>query len=153
MTADGETVFVPIVDMADTHDARVYDKARNGAGIHAVDAGTGEVRWNARADNVCGERQFCDPGISAAATSIPGVVFAGHLDGRFRAYDSKSGKVIWSFNTTEPVETISGAKASGGSMSGPGAAVAEGHVVINSGYGLYFHMPGNVLLVFAPAPE
>jgi polyvinyl alcohol dehydrogenase (cytochrome) len=153
MTADGETVFVPIVDMADTHDARVYDESENGAGIHAVDARTGDVRWNARADNVCRERQFCDPGISAAATSIPGAVFAGHLDGRFRAYDSKTGKVIWSFDTTEPIGTISGAKASGGSMSGPGAAVAEGHVVVNSGYGLYFHMPGNVLLVFAPAVE
>lgn len=149
MTTDGETVFVPIVDMADTHDARTYDKTLNGAGIHAIDALTGAVKWNARADNVCGGRPFCDPGVSAAATSIPGAVFAGHLDGRLRAYDSTTGKVIWSFDTTKPVKTISGAMASGGSMSGPGAAVAKGHVVANSGYGLYFHMPGNVLLVFA----
>ena len=27
--------------------------------------------------------------------------------------------------------------------------VAGGYVVVNSGYGLYYHMPGNVLLVFA----
>ncbi len=153
MTTDGATVFVPIVDMEDTYDARTYDKSQNGAGLHAIDAATGAVRWNALADNVCSGRQFCDPGISAAATSIPGVVFAGHLDGRFRAYDSETGGVVWSFDTTKPVETISGAMASGGSMSGPGAAIAEGHVVVNSGYGLYFHMPGNVLLVFAAEDE
>ncbi len=148
MTTDGATIFVPIVDMEDTHDARTYDKSQNGAGLHAIDASTGAVRWNAIANNVCNGRQFCDPGISAAATSIPGVVFAGHLDGRFRAYDSATGAVVWSFDTTKPVKTISGEMASGGSMSGPGAAIADGHVVINSGYGLYFHMPGNVLLVF-----
>jgi polyvinyl alcohol dehydrogenase (cytochrome) len=34
-------------------------------------------------------------------------------------------------------------------MSGAGVAVAQGHVVVNSGYGLYFHEPGNALLVFA----
>ena len=38
-------------------------------------------------------------------------------------------------------------------MSGAGATVARGHVIINSGYGLYFHEPGNVLLVFAPEEE
>lgn len=151
MAADGETVFVPIVDMADTHDARVYDKSRSGAGVHGVDALTGAVKWSNIADNVCDGRQFCDPGVSAAATSVPGAVFAGHLDGRLRAYDSKTGEVIWSFDTTKPVKTVSGETASGGSMSGPGAAIADGHVVANSGYGLYFHMPGNVLLVFAPA--
>lgn len=149
MATDGATVFVPIVDMEDTHDARTYDKSWNGAGLHAINAFTGEVLWNAFADNVCDGRQFCDPGISAAATSIPGVVFAGHLDGRFRAYDSDTGAVIWSFDTTNSVKTISGEIASGGSMSGPGAAIAEGHVVVNSGYGLYFHMPGNVLFVFS----
>ncbi len=153
MATDGNSVFVPIVDMEDTHDARIYDKSQYGAGLHAIDALTGAVRWSALADNICGERQFCDPGISAAATSMPGAVFAGHLDGRLRAYDSATGKVMWSFDTTKPVKTITGDMASGGSMSGPGAAIAEGHVVANSGYGLYFHMPGNVLLVFAADRE
>lgn len=36
-------------------------------------------------------------------------------------------------------------------MSGPGAAVYGRHVIVNSGYGLYYHMPGNVLLVFEKA--
>jgi polyvinyl alcohol dehydrogenase (cytochrome) len=77
------------------------------------------------------------------------VVFGGHLDGQFRAYDAATGKILWAFDTTKPVRTLSGAEGRGGGMSGPGAAIAQGHVVVNSGYGLYYHMPGNLLLVFA----
>jgi len=36
-------------------------------------------------------------------------------------------------------------------MSGSGPAIADGHMVVNSGYGLYNHEAGNALLVFAPA--
>jgi polyvinyl alcohol dehydrogenase (cytochrome) len=148
--ADGTTVYVPINDMADTRDARVYDAKIRGAGIHAVDAATGKILWRNLADNICKGRANCDPGISSAVTAMPGVVFAGHLDGRFRAYDQKTGNVVWSVDTTEKVKTISGAVSSGGGMSGPGATVANGHVVVNSGYGLYYHMPGNLLMVFTP---
>lgn len=148
LAREGRTVYVPITDLADTHDGRVYDASQNGAGMHAVDAATGKVLWDKLADNVCQGAMYCDPGISAAPTAIPGAVLAGHLDGRLRAYDSKSGKVLWSYDTKTPVHTITGKVAAGGSMSGPGPAVYKGHVVVNSGYGLYFHMPGNVLLVF-----
>ncbi|MEM6852606.1 MAG: PQQ-binding-like beta-propeller repeat protein, partial [Pseudomonadota bacterium] len=149
MAAEGQSVFVPIVDLEDTHDGRVYDAELNGAGVHAIDAATGAVRWRAFADNVCDGRQYCDPGVSSAATATEGAVFAGHLDGRLRAYDSATGNVMWSYDTTQPVEAVNGAVAAGGSMSGPGVALAGGHVVVNSGYGLYFHMPGNALLVFS----
>jgi polyvinyl alcohol dehydrogenase (cytochrome) len=77
-------------------------------------------------------------------------VFAGHMDGMFRAYDGADGQVLFEFDSRQPVKTISGNTARGGSFGGPGAAVRNGHVVVNSGYGLYFHMPGNVLLTFAP---
>ncbi len=148
MTAHDGVVFAPVVDMADTRDARVYDSRQNGAGLHALDAATGKFIWRARADNVCAGREYCDPGISSAATSVEGVVFAGHLDGRLQAYDAKTGEIIWKFDTTRPVKTITGVDAAGGSMSGPGAAIAGGRLVVNSGYGIYYHMPGNVLLVF-----
>ena len=148
MARSGQQVFVPIVDLEDTHDGRVYDAAINGAGIHAVDAASGEILWRNHADNICEGEQFCDPGISAAATAIPGAVIAGHLDGRLRAYDSETGAVLWSHDTRQPVSTITGQTGRGGGMSGPGPAVYEGHLIANSGYGLYFHMPGNVLLVF-----
>jgi polyvinyl alcohol dehydrogenase (cytochrome) len=56
---------------------------------------------------------------------------------------------LWAIDTNRPVKTITGAQGHGGGMSGPGAAIGNGYVAINSGYGLYYHMPGNVLLVFA----
>ncbi|MHA3794708.1 outer membrane protein assembly factor BamB family protein [Sphingomonas sp. YL-JM2C] len=151
MAADGTRVFVPINDMPDTGDARVYDASIRGSGLHAIDAATGRVIWNARAPEDCAGRKFCDTGISAAVTAIPGVVFAGHLDGTFRAYDAATGTVLWQVDTTRPVPTITGIEGKGGSMSGPGALVVDGHVVINSGYGMYSHMAGNLLMVFAPA--
>lgn len=151
MSREGSTVYVPIVDMDDTYDGREYDKKLNGAGIHAINAANGKLLWSNKADDVCGDRQYCDRGISAASTAVPGAVLAGHLDGRFRAYAKGGGKLLWSFDTTKPVTTISGTKATGGSMSGPGAAVHGGYLVVNSGYGLYYHMPGNVMLVFGKA--
>ncbi len=147
MASDGETVWVPINDMDNTggDDVSLY-----GAGLHAVDIASGKVLWrNIVDEDFCGDKAFCDPGISSAITAIPGVVFAGHLDGRFLAYDAETGDVLWSWDTTGNVETVTGTVAHGGSMSGPGPAIFDGHVVLNSGYGLYNHMPGNLLLVFS----
>ena len=46
-------------------------------------------------------------------------------------------------------ETVSGEIARGGSFGGGSdPVIANGRVYANSGYGLYFHMPGNVPLVF-----
>jgi polyvinyl alcohol dehydrogenase (cytochrome) len=150
MAAQGRLIYVPINDMADTRDGRVYDVKRRGAGIHGIDAASGKVFWRTLADNVCGDRDNCDPGISSAVTAVPGLVLAGHLDGRFRAYQGRNGKLLWSIDTTKDVKTISGVMAHGGSMSGPGPVVYNGHVIVNSGYGLYYHSPGNLLMVFTP---
>ncbi|WP_240624499.1 PQQ-binding-like beta-propeller repeat protein [Aurantiacibacter odishensis] len=148
MARQGQRIFVPIADLEDTHDGRVYDASINGAGIHAVDAATGDIQWRNHANDICDGEEFCDPGISAAATAIPGAVIAGHLDGRLRAYDSRDGRVLWSYDTRRPVMTVTGQQGTGGGMSGPGPAIYNGHLIANSGYGLYFHLPGNVLLVF-----
>ncbi len=153
MAAEGSHVFAPVNDMAETGDGRVYDPATRGAGLHGIDAATGKELWFARAPNKCAGIKFCDPGISAAATAIPGMVFAGHLDGMFRAYDSLTGKVLWETDTTLPVPSIDGRTAKGGSMSGSGPAVWKGMVFVNSGYGMYSHMAGNALLAYDVAPK
>jgi polyvinyl alcohol dehydrogenase (cytochrome) len=154
MAAEGTRVYVPVNDMNDTRDGRKYPGPAL-AGLHAVDAGTGAILWRNVTADVCDRlnpemRQYCDPGISAVVTAIPGVVFAGHLDGIMRAYDGATGQVIWQTDTTRTVRAINGVDAHGGGFSGPGVAVGRGHVVFNSGYGLYFHMPGNLLMVYAP---
>ena len=46
-------------------------------------------------------------------------------------------------------ETVNGVPARGGSLDGPGAAIAGGMLFVNSGYGGNGGMPGNVLLAFS----
>ena len=151
MAADGTTVYVPINDMNDTRNGEWLDPELARPGVSAVNAIPGEVLWSHVQENVCGEgRPFCDPGVSAAITATDGAVIAGHLDGIIRIYDRDSGKIIWSYNTTTPVTGTNGVIAKGGGMSGSGPALGAGHMVINSGYGLYNHEAGNALLVFAP---
>lgn len=146
IAAEGTTVFVPMSD----YDDRMLPIEDAKPGISGVDAFTGEIRWSNIAKNLCGDRENCDPGISAAVTAIPGVVFAGHMDGRLRAYDSATGEVLWETDTDRAFKTISGAEAHGGSFGGGSAPIIkDGHLYVNSGYGIYFHMPGNVLLVFS----
>jgi len=151
MAAAGGRLFVPIADMKDGHDGRKYSLPAH-PGLYALDAASGRVIWSHPAPEDCGGRPFCDPGISAVITAIPGVVFAGHLDGNLRAYDARTGRMLWHFDALRKFATVSGATAQGGSFDGPGPVVRDGYVVVNSGYGLYFHMPGNVLLVFASGP-
>jgi len=45
--------------------------------------------------------------------------------------------------------TVNGVKARGGSINGPGPAVVAGMLYVNSGYGAFGEMPGNVLLAFS----
>lgn len=150
MAAEGMRVYVPINDMNDTGNGDVLDPKAARPGIHAVDARTGKLLWSHVQKNVCPpDLKFCDPGISSAVTATPGAVFAGHLDGWVRVYDGANGKVLWQYDTKPKIRTVNGLMASGGSMSGAGPAVGDGHLVINSGYGLYSHSPGNLLLVFS----
>ncbi|WP_299193983.1 PQQ-binding-like beta-propeller repeat protein [uncultured Erythrobacter sp.] len=151
MAAEGTTIYVPINDMNNTRNGEPLDPELARPGMHAVDARTGRKLWSEVQSNVCGEaRPFCDPGISAAVTAVPGAVIAGHMDGWIRAYDRRTGRRLWEFDSARPFDAVNGMPARGGSMSGPGAAVGDGYLVINSGYGLYSHEAGNVLLVFAP---
>ncbi len=154
MAAEGHVVYIPINDMYYAVDTKRYDESNPPKpGLYALNAEHGGRLWAAPADNVCGELTDCDPGISQAITAIPGAVIAGHMDGRLRVYSAASGEVLWEFNTLRDFETVSGDTARGGSFSGSGALVADGMVYVNSGYGIYNHMPGNVLLAFGPAAE
>ena len=145
LAAEGDTVFIPVTD----YDRGLLARKDAHPGLFAYNAFTGEPKWSNPTKNVCADRKHCDPGIAAPVTAIPGVVFAGHLDGRLRAYDSGTGDVIWEYDTFQDVTTVSGEVAHGGSMSGgSGPIIANGKVYANSGYGIYFHAPGNVLLVF-----
>lgn len=147
MTAELDRIFVPINDIPLDAEGQPIE-ADTYPGLHGLDATTGEILWRSVNEDNCNNRKYCDPGISAAASSIAGVVFAGHLDGMLRAYDSNNGAVLWEVDTAAEFEATNGV-ATGGSIGGPGPAIGSGAVVVNSGYDFGDHMPGNALLVFA----
>ena len=138
---DGSDVFVSISD--------AIEKAPGEAGgVTALHVDDGEVAWHAPPVlDTCGGRQGCHTAQPAAMTLIPGVAFAGSLDGHLRAHATDTGQVIWDFDTAGQFRTVNGVEGRGGSINGPGPTVVDGMVYVVSGYGLY--MPGNVLLAFA----
>jgi polyvinyl alcohol dehydrogenase (cytochrome) len=71
------------------------------------------------------------------------------MDGHLRAYSTEDGRVIWDFDTVRDFTTVNGVSARGGALDGPGPAIAGGILYVNSGYGRYGAMPGNVLLAFS----
>ncbi|MFP6816578.1 MAG: PQQ-binding-like beta-propeller repeat protein [Pseudomonadales bacterium] len=150
MAADSDQLYVPISDMAD---GRTYPDPDR-PGIHALDPDTGEELWWSVSPDVCDGRYFCHPGVSQAITTTSGMVFAGGMDGVLRIHDSTSGEVLWEMDSTQTIPTVSGAEAFGGSFGGGSAPILQdGVMVLSSGYGIYLHMPGNLLMVFEVGEE
>jgi polyvinyl alcohol dehydrogenase (cytochrome) len=105
--------------------------------------------WSTSPEPCADGRTDCSPAQSGAVTAIPGVVFSGSLDGHLRAYSAGTGKVQWDVDTAREFKTVNGSSAHGGSMDAGGPVVVGGMVFVNSGYGQWGGMPGNVLLAFS----
>ncbi len=154
MAVAGQQIFVPINDMYYPEDVtRAKYTTPPKPGLYALNAANGEYLWSSPAPDVCGEMQGCDPGISQAIIAIPGAIIAGHMDGHLRIYSAEDGAILWELNTLKEFSTVSGEIARGGSFSGDGGIVADGMLYINSGYGIYNHMPGNVFLAIGKAEK
>jgi polyvinyl alcohol dehydrogenase (cytochrome) len=118
-------------------------------GMRAVKIDTGEEAWSKQPEaKLCGTQRGCSAAQGAAVTVVPGVVFSGSGDGGIRAYATDDGTLVWTFDTNKEFTTVNGVKATGAAMDGPGAAVSDGMLYINSGYGGIVGRPGNVLLAF-----
>jgi polyvinyl alcohol dehydrogenase (cytochrome) len=104
-------------------------------GLSALNIGTGETRWSAPAPTpACswGERD-CAHGQSQALTVMPGIVFAGALDGHLRAYSTIDGRVVWDFDTARSYRCVNGISVSGGPLDHAGASIVNGMLYIKSG--------------------
>ena len=147
IAAQDNVVYIPINDQIFANDDIRYDNKLAGeAGIHAVNAVDGSRLWSAPSPDVCGDIEFCSPGISQAIAAIPGAVVAGYLDGRLRIHAREDGRVLWERNMLGEYESVSGVKATGGAFSGGGVLVAHGFMYVNAGYGYNSHIPGNALV-------
>jgi alcohol dehydrogenase (cytochrome c) len=93
--------------------------------LRALDPKTGDMRW---------EYRFPTSTLAGVMSTASGLVFAGDNEGNFNAFESKSGKRLWSYRTGSP---IWGAAASSFMLDG------RQHVLIES---------GNTLVAFA-VPE
>lgn len=139
--ADDQNVYVPVADPGG---------AARKPGLTALKIATGEQVWNvpAPAPKCAWGTTRCNNSQSAAATLIPGVVFSGTADGHLRAYATKDGAIIWDYDTAQPINTVNGGEAKGGSLDGAGATIANGVLYTSSGYGRLIGQPGNLLLAF-----
>jgi polyvinyl alcohol dehydrogenase (cytochrome) len=155
--SDGEKIYVAISDVglgarADPQSPAGYRLVldpKKGGGLYALDLKTGKVRWSTAATACATSRTDCSPAQSAAVTATPEVVFSGSVDGHLRAYSSSTGKVVWDFETAGEFPTANGKPGHGGSLDCSGPAVVDGIVFVNSGYGQWGGLPGNVLLAFS----
>lgn len=140
----GETVFGGAVD----HNT-IYFGLHLGNGLVAMDLVTGVEKWFRPLKNP--EPMATHRGIVAAVSVIPGVFFAGGMDGILRAVSPVDGSSIWEFDTAQEFKTVNGVAAKGGSIGAGGPSIANGMVFVGSGYvGFQNGVPGNVLLAFAP---
>ena len=57
-------------------------------------------------------------------------------------------EVLWDIDTAGPQKAVNEVPARGGSLNGPGPAIAGGMLFLESGYAAN-GMPGNVLLVYS----
>ena len=145
MATDGKYVYAANADNSIALDRR-DSTVKASPGLYAINIDDGKMVWNT-ASPPCSSKG-CIPANSAAPTVIPGIVFAGALDGHIRAYASADGNIIWDFDTNREFETVNGIKGKGGSIDGPPPLVADGMIYLNSGYGMFGQTPGNVLLAF-----
>jgi polyvinyl alcohol dehydrogenase (cytochrome) len=142
--ADGR-VFVPISDSL----PNAPSAAR--PGLAALDAATGRQLWwtPAPPPQCAWGAADCRGALSQAVTAIPGIVFAGSQDGHLRAYDARTGQIVWQFDTGGSFVPVNARAAHGGSLDAGGPVVADGVLYVNSGYGQFLGRGGNVLLAIS----
>ncbi len=146
MATDGSTLFVPINDQGEY---QLHENIEPAPGLHALSVEDGAVLWSTIEQDRCGDEDWsCGPGISAAITAAPDVIFAGTLDGIVKAYASADGKELWAFDTKKTFESVNEVHAFGGTIDSDGPIIVENQLFITSGYAKFNEKAGNVLLAF-----
>ncbi|MDX2181639.1 MAG: PQQ-binding-like beta-propeller repeat protein, partial [Bryobacteraceae bacterium] len=140
--ADSERLYVPLSDWSPDPKA--------GGGLFALQLATGEKLWHTPAPApACIGKPGCNAAQMAPPTVLKNVVFSGSMDGHLRAYETKTGKIVWDFDTLRDFETVNKVPAKGGALNAVGPVVVGDWVYVQSGYGSLGGMPGNVLLAFS----
>lgn len=147
MATDEKTLYVPI------NDRGLYDlnpEIPKSPGMHAFNVADGEPLWATIEADRCPVLTLrgCGPGISAAITLTPGVVYGPALDGIMKAYATDDGRELWAFDARRDFEAVNDVKAFGGAFDSDGPVVVGNQLFVTSGYAKYAAKEGNVLLAF-----
>ncbi len=146
MAADGNVIYIPINDNGKY---QLHPDKPRSPGVHALHASNGEILWSALEEDRCGDVDWtCGPGISGAITATSELVFAGALDGLLKAYDVRTGKELWAYDTNRTFEAVNDVPAYGGAIDSDGPILTENQLFITSGYAKFNEKAGNVLLAF-----
>ena len=146
MAADENVLYVPIADVGE----HAFATGEPRPGVHALDIATGEILWSHLEGNTCSQDSFeCFAGFSAPITLSSEILFAGGLNGVFHAYLSATGTKLWQFNTRREFSAVNQMTGKGGTIDGSGPVIAGNMLYLNSGYGRYGKLGGNVLLAFS----
>ena len=148
MATDGKTLFIPI------NDRGLYDINKDipkAPGMHTLAIADGKRGWATIEEDRCPgfTLRGCGPGISAAITLTPEVVYGPALDGIIKAYATDDGRELWAFDAKQDYEAVNGVKAFGGAFDSDGPVVVGNQLFITSGYAKYAEKEGNVLLAFS----
>lgn len=141
IAVEGDRFFVGTADL----------KTPTPGGMHAIANADGKILWaRPPQPRLCLKipGQSCSAGQGSAPTAIPGAVLSAGLDGGLRAYSTRTGAILWLFDTNRDFKTVNGVAARGGGMDHGGAVIAGRMLFVNSGYGGFIGHPGNVLLAF-----
>ena len=70
------------------------DPEKASGALRAIDAATGERRW---------EFAYPSPSMAGVLSTAAGLVFAGDNEGNFMAFNSKTGRNLWHYQTGSPI--------------------------------------------------
>lgn len=128
----------------------------NPGSLNALDPMTGELLWSTKNPaNACNtpntvNEPHCYLAMPSATSSIRGLVFQGSIDGKLRAFNSRTGEIVWEYDTRRSFVGTNGLIGQGGSIDSGGTTIVNGMLYVNSGYyqNAATGMDGNVLLAF-----
>jgi polyvinyl alcohol dehydrogenase (cytochrome) len=155
---DADTVYAPITQVGRPIPGEWEGDPNIKPGLYALDAKTGKIKWQYNPEPPPGTPAPA-PGtrggwrgnvFSAAPSVIDGAVVTAALDGTVYVNDTKTGKLLWSFNTNREFDGINGIKGKGGAIDSNSITAVNGLLLVNSGYSMFGQTGGNMLLAFKP---
>jgi polyvinyl alcohol dehydrogenase (cytochrome) len=110
-------------------------KPNTAGGLTGISLADGKIAWRTESPTpTCGwGATGCLHSQPGAVTLIPGAVLSGSLDGHLRAYDPKTGAIVWDLDTAATYDAVNGVKAFGGNLDGAPQTVANGILYVSSG--------------------